>query len=92
MAHNTNVTDVGPPYGKYRTSCLVRVLLIRIVGGYRKFIDQGLNDHYLPVWLQDAGYNTYYTGKLFNAHAVDNYDKPYAAGWTGSVIFGSLLI
>ncbi|KAI8944841.1 arylsulfatase-like protein [Xylaria longipes] len=66
-AHNTNVTDVTPPYG-----------------GYPKFVSQGLNDKYLPVWLQNAGYNTYYTGKLFNAHAVDNYDSPFAAGWTGS--------
>ncbi|KAI0535384.1 arylsulfatase-like protein [Xylaria digitata] len=53
-------------------------------GGYPKFISQGLNDKYLPVWLQGAGYNTYYTGKLFNAHAVDTYDSPFAAGWTGS--------
>ncbi|KAI1735284.1 arylsulfatase-like protein [Xylaria scruposa] len=66
-AHNTNVTDVRPPYG-----------------GYPKFVSQGLNDKYLPIWLQDAGYNTYYTGKLFNAHSVDNYDSPFAAGWTGS--------
>ncbi|KAI1272988.1 arylsulfatase-like protein [Xylaria sp. FL0933] len=53
-------------------------------GGYPKFISQGLNDKYLPVWLQDAGYNTYYTGKLFNAHSVDTYNSPFAAGWTGS--------
>ncbi|KAI0426278.1 arylsulfatase-like protein [Xylaria sp. FL1042] len=53
-------------------------------GGYPKFINQGLNDKYLPVWLQDAGYNTYYTGKLFNAHSVDTYNSPFAAGWTGS--------
>ncbi|KAI0453598.1 arylsulfatase-like protein [Xylaria acuta] len=66
-AHNTNVTDVTPPYG-----------------GYPKFVSQGLNDKYLPVWLQNVGYNTYYTGKLFNAHAVDNYNSPFAAGWTGS--------
>ncbi|KAI5924219.1 alkaline-phosphatase-like protein [Camillea tinctor] len=66
-AHNTNVTNVNPPYG-----------------GYPKFVSQGLNDKYLPVWLQEAGYNTYYTGKLFNAHSVDNYDSPHAAGWTGS--------
>ncbi|KAK4497361.1 hypothetical protein PRZ48_011812 [Zasmidium cellare] len=66
-AHNTNVTDVNPPYG-----------------GYPKFISQGLNDAYLPLWLQDAGYNTYYVGKLFNAQTVDNYNKPAAAGWTGS--------
>ncbi|KAH6706482.1 arylsulfatase [Leptodontidium sp. MPI-SDFR-AT-0119] len=66
-AHNTNITDVNPPYG-----------------GYPKFVTQGFNEAYLPVWLQQAGYNTYYTGKLFNVHTVDNYDKPYAAGFTGS--------
>jgi arylsulfatase A-like enzyme len=53
-------------------------------GGYPKFVHQGLNQNYLPVWLQEAGYNTYYTGKLFNAHTVQNYHSPYAAGWTGS--------
>ncbi|KAH7628344.1 alkaline-phosphatase-like protein [Sordaria sp. MPI-SDFR-AT-0083] len=67
QAHNTNVTDVLPPYG-----------------GLPKFISQGFNEAYLPVWLQEAGYDTYYTGKLFNAHTVDNYDSPYLAGWNGS--------
>ncbi|KAH8177764.1 sulfatase domain-containing protein [Sarocladium implicatum] len=65
--HNTNVTDVDPPYG-----------------GFPKFISQGLNDAYLPVWLQDAGYSTYYTGKMFNSHTVDNYDSRHLAGWTSS--------
>ncbi|KAM0420921.1 hypothetical protein ACHAPT_011311 [Fusarium lateritium] len=65
--HNTNVTDVSPPYG-----------------GFPKFVSQGLNENYLPVWLQEAGYNTYYTGKLFNAHTVNNYDSPFPAGWTGT--------
>jgi N-acetylglucosamine-6-sulfatase len=36
------------------------------------------------LWLQAAGYNTYYTGKLFNAQKVTNYNKPHAAGFTGS--------
>lgn len=67
-AHNTNVTDVSPPYG-----------------GYPKFVSQGLNDNFLPVWLQANGYNTYYTGKLFNAHTVENYNSPYVKGFTGSV-------
>ncbi|KAL2194099.1 alkaline-phosphatase-like protein [Corynascus similis CBS 632.67] len=67
LAHNTNVTDVSPPYG-----------------GYPKFVKQGLNDAYLPVWLQEAGYDTYYTGKLFNAHTVDNYNSPFPAGWNGT--------
>ncbi|KAF3765633.1 hypothetical protein M406DRAFT_88476 [Cryphonectria parasitica EP155] len=65
--HNTNVTDVNPPYG-----------------GYPKFVSQGLNSNYLPVWLQEAGYNTYYTGKLFNSHTIANYDSPYPAGWTAT--------
>ncbi|CAG1962728.1 unnamed protein product [Fusarium graminearum] len=69
LAHIPNVTDMIPPYGK---------------GGYPKFMSQGLNDEYLPVWLRDNGYYTYYTGKLFNAHTTENYDKPHAAGWTSS--------
>ncbi|BFZ65269.1 hypothetical protein YB2330_006432 [Saitoella coloradoensis] len=67
LAHNTNVTDVNPPYG-----------------GYPKFVQRGFNDKWLPVWLNDAGYGTYYTGKLFNAHTVDNYDEPHVKGFTGS--------
>ncbi|KAL7625776.1 hypothetical protein AAE478_004999 [Parahypoxylon ruwenzoriense] len=67
LAHNTNVTDVNPPYG-----------------GYPKFVAQGFNDDYLPVWLQEAGYNTYYTGKLFNAHTVENYNSPHPGGFTSS--------
>ncbi|OIW33162.1 arylsulfatase-like protein [Coniochaeta ligniaria NRRL 30616] len=66
-AHNTNITDVNPPYG-----------------GYPKFVSQGFNENYLPVWLQQAGYNTYYTGKLFNAHTTKNYNSPYPAGFTGT--------
>jgi N-acetylglucosamine-6-sulfatase len=58
--------------------------LTGILGGYPKFISQGLNKNYLPLWLQSAGYNTYYVGKLFNAQKVTNYDKPHAAGFTGS--------
>ncbi|KAI0833080.1 Arylsulphatase [Hypoxylon sp. FL0890] len=67
FAHNTNVTDVSPPYG-----------------GYPKFVSQGYNDNYFPVWLQQAGYNTYYTGKLFNVHTVENYNSPAPGGFTGS--------
>jgi N-acetylglucosamine-6-sulfatase len=43
-----------------------------------------LNSAYLPVWLQEAKYNSYYTGKLFNAHTVNNYNAPYPAGFNGS--------
>jgi N-acetylglucosamine-6-sulfatase len=54
------------------------------LGGYPKFVAQGFNQNYLPVWLQDSGYSTYYTGKLFNAHTVDNWNSPHPAGWTSS--------
>ena len=64
---NTNVTDLGPPYG-----------------GYPKFISQGFNDNHLPVWLQAAGYNTYYVGKLMNSHDIQNYDKPFVNGFNHS--------
>ncbi|KAJ5912375.1 hypothetical protein N7504_001258 [Penicillium tannophilum] len=67
MPHNTNVTDVGLPYG-----------------GYPKVVEAGWNDNYLPLWMQDAGYNTYYVGKLWNAHTEENYNKPYARGFNSS--------
>ncbi|KAJ9492394.1 hypothetical protein VN97_g828 [Penicillium thymicola] len=67
QAHNTNVTDVHPPYG-----------------GYPKFVERGFNDDFLPLWLQGAGYDTYYTGKMFNAHTVDNYHSPHINGFNGS--------
>ncbi|KAJ5761772.1 uncharacterized protein N7511_005154 [Penicillium nucicola] len=67
QAHNTNVTDVSPPYG-----------------GYPKFVERGFNDAFLPVWLQQAGYDTYYTGKMFNSHTVDNYHSPHINGFNGS--------
>lgn len=47
-------------------------------------VHEGINENYLPVWMQEAGYNTYYTGKLWNAHSVDNYNAPYAGGFNGS--------
>ncbi|GAB7360522.1 hypothetical protein MBLNU230_g8471t1 [Neophaeotheca triangularis] len=66
-AHNTNVTELRPPWG-----------------GYPKFVSQGYNEDYLPVWLQAVGYSTYYAGKFLNSQSVDNYNDPHAAGWTGS--------
>ena len=34
--------------------------------------------------MQNAGYNTLYTGKLFNAHTVDNYNRPFPNGFNSS--------
>ncbi|KAG6847405.1 hypothetical protein H0H93_008300, partial [Arthromyces matolae] len=67
QAHNTNVTDVSPPYG-----------------GYPKFVSQGFNDDWFFVWLQNAGYNTYYTGKLMNGHSVATYNEPFVNGFNTS--------
>lgn len=57
---------------------------LMVAGGYTKFISQGLNDKYLPVWLSEAGYNTYYTGKLMNGHSTTTWNKPLPAGWNGT--------
>jgi len=85
-AHNTNVTDVFPPYGKVPFIILFQRQKLKrnTLGGYPKFVSQGFNDAYLPIWLQEAGYSTYYTGKLFNHHSVDNWNSPHPAGWTSS--------
>ncbi|KAK7427598.1 hypothetical protein QQZ08_005873 [Neonectria magnoliae] len=56
--HNTNVTDVNPPYG-----------------GYPKFVANGYSENHLALWMQQSGYNSYYAGKLFNAHTTDNYNR-----------------
>ncbi|KAH8678465.1 arylsulfatase precursor [Xylariales sp. PMI_506] len=53
-------------------------------GGYTQFIAEGWNDNYLPVWLQNAGYNTYMSGKLMNGLSTTTYNDPYPGGWTGS--------
>lgn len=53
-------------------------------GGYPKVVQQGVNDDNLFLWMQDVGYNTYYVGKLWNFHSVDNYDGPFARGFNGS--------
>jgi N-acetylglucosamine-6-sulfatase len=85
MAHNTNVTDIAPPYGICSShQHVIDPFLTHDAGGYPKFISQGLNDNYLPVWLQDAGYTTYYTGKLMNAHSIATYNKPFPRGWNGT--------
>ncbi|KAK5995678.1 Arylsulfatase [Cladobotryum mycophilum] len=69
-AHNTNVTDVSPPWG-----------------GYPKFVEGGFNDNHLALWMQQSGYNTYYSGKLFNSHTIYNYNDPPVRGYTGSNFF-----
>ncbi|OAL18221.1 hypothetical protein AYO22_10799 [Fonsecaea multimorphosa] len=54
---------------------------------YMPFLKQHMGDHgtsFRRHYCTKAGYDTYYVGKLFNAQSTSNYDKPHAAGWTGS--------
>lgn len=53
-------------------------------GGYPKFVENGFNDNHLALWMQQSGYNTYYAGKMFNAHTTENYKSPLVRGYTGS--------
>ena len=53
-------------------------------GAYPKFVAEGLNDDYLPLWLQDGGIATYYVGKFLNGHNIHNYKDPEVRGWTSS--------
>lgn len=42
-------------------------------GGYTKWLSAGLNKgRYLPQYLQEAGYNTYYAGKFLVEYALYN--------------------
>lgn len=70
MAHNTNVTDVAPPYG-----------------GFPQFVANGLNDYYLPHFMAEAGYDTYYIGKIINSLTTSNYKEHFMKGWNDSEIF-----
>lgn len=51
-------------------------------GGFPKFVAQGINDDYLPLWLQQGGVNTYYVGKFSNGHNITNYVETPIKGWT----------
>ncbi|GMG28448.1 unnamed protein product [Aspergillus oryzae] len=73
-AHNTNVTNLRPPYGEITASTghLIAISLISI-GGYPKFVEEGWISKWLPVYMQKSGYKTYFTGKLMNNHNANNY-------------------
>jgi N-acetylglucosamine-6-sulfatase len=56
-------------------------------GGWKKFLDEKLNDNYLPTWIQNAGIRTYYAGKLLNGLKFNNRRGPtYPKSWTASSI------
>ena len=54
-------------------------------GGWLKVLEGGFNDNYLPIWLRDAGYATYYTGKLYNGMKEKYVKEKTARGWTEAV-------
>jgi arylsulfatase A-like enzyme len=54
-------------------------------GGWQKFAQEGLNDNYLPVWLKQAGIDTYYVGKFLNGYGRKNFETPkHPSSWTNS--------
>lgn len=54
-------------------------------GGWPKFTEEGLNENYLPVWINDAGINTYYVGKLMNGYSKKLMANPsHPKGFTDS--------
>lgn len=54
-------------------------------GGWPKFLEEGLNDKYLPVWIKAAGIRTYYVGKLLNGFKKRHLtDGLYPSAWTMS--------
>jgi hypothetical protein len=55
------------------------------LGGFTRFVELGWNEDWLPLWIQNEGYNAYYSGKLMNGHTVSNYNNPFPKGFAGSV-------
>ena len=54
-------------------------------GGWTKFLQEGLNQKYLPVWIQNAGIRTYYVGKLLNGFKKKHLKQSlYPSHWTNS--------
>ncbi|KAK4047632.1 hypothetical protein OIV83_005290 [Microbotryomycetes sp. JL201] len=53
-------------------------------GGWQVFNEFGYNGHWLPNFMQNAGYGTYYVGKLMNGQDVNNYNTLPAQGFTES--------
>ncbi|KAK5944848.1 hypothetical protein PMZ80_002049 [Knufia obscura] len=81
MPHlQSHLVEEGTTFTVVREECYQ----LTAAGGYPKFVSQGFNDDYFPLWMQDAGYDTYYVGKLFNAQSTTNYNKPFPRGWNGS--------
>ncbi|WVQ83467.1 hypothetical protein IAT38_005608 [Cryptococcus sp. DSM 104549] len=53
-------------------------------GGWEVFNNLGYVGHTLPDFVQAAGYNTYYTGKLMNDHTEGNCESLPVSGFNSS--------
>ncbi|KAK5165839.1 uncharacterized protein LTR77_008762 [Saxophila tyrrhenica] len=54
-------------------------------GGWSKFMSEGHNDNWLPVWINTSGIKTFYAGKLMNGYSNNNFDRPaHPKGWHDS--------
>ena len=51
-------------------------------GGYGKFLELGLEDSTIAVWLQQAGYNTALFGKYMNGYPGNTAKDVIPTGWT----------
>lgn len=50
-------------------------------GGWEIFNEYNYTGHTLPDFMQQAGYSTWYTGKLMNGHTVDNCERLPVSGF-----------
>lgn len=64
---------------------MLRNLANRELGGYPKFLEEGHNENWVPLWLEQAGVDSYYVGKLMNHHNITHYNKPYPSGFKAHV-------
>lgn len=88
-AHGTTLTDGISPTplcvparasllsGQYATNDHARAIDGED-GGYAAFDEA----HTLPVWLQDAGYRTYFVGKYLNGYGENGSEHDVPPGWT----------
>lgn len=44
-------------------------------GGWEKICQEGYHENHLALWMQESGYNTYYTGKLYNDMKEENHAR-----------------
>ena len=88
-AHGTTLTDGLSPTplcvparasllsGQYATNHHARSITGEN-GGYTSFNEA----HTLPIWLQQAGYNTYFIGKYLNGYGENGTENQIPPGWT----------